>query len=148
MQPKRKSVPCSLGDKFLEVIVKKLKSNLGNDTEGTIKSKVLPCPVFQLYFTDVETVQLLITKKPLEGTPLKISNPRVCNSILITGLAEKTSKQAIEMYFENEKNGGGKIYGDVIYQKDQGKAVVSFCDPKCKVDNICISKSFHHMHFT
>ena len=60
---------------------------------------------------------------------LKISNPPVCNSILVTGLSKRTSKQAIEMYFENERNGGGKIYGDIIYQKDKGVAVVSFCDP-------------------
>ena len=79
-------------------------------------------------FTDMQRV--LSYKKPLEGASLKITNPPVCNSILITGLSEKTSKQAIEMYFENERNGGGKIYGDVIYQKDHQRAVVSFCDPE------------------
>ena len=69
-------------------------------------------------------------KKLLEGAALKISNPPVCNSILITGLTTRTTKDTIEMYFENEKNGGGKIYGDVIYQKEKGMAVVSFCDPE------------------
>jgi hypothetical protein len=74
-------------------------------------------------------------EKPLylEGAVLKISNPPVCNSILISGLTKNTTKDTIEMYFENEKNGGGKIYGDVIYQKDKAKAVVSFCDPQGKV---------------
>ena len=72
-------------------------------------------------------------QKPLEGAVLKISNPPVCNSILISGLTKNTTKDTIEMYFENEKNGGGKIYGDVIYQKDKGKAVVSFCNPQGKV---------------
>ena len=74
--------------------------------------------------------RVLECKKPLEDAILKITNPSVCNSILIAGLSKKTSKQAIEMYFENKKNGGGKIYGDVIYQKDHRRAVVSFCDPE------------------
>ena len=75
---------------------------------------------------------VLRSKKKLEGAVLKFSNPPVCNSVLVAGLAKKTTKQTIEMYFENEKNGGGRIYGEVIYQKDKGKAVVSFCDPHGK----------------
>ena len=74
-------------------------------------------------------------EKPLEGAILKISKPPVCNSILIKGLTKNTTKDTIEMYFENKKNGGGKIYGDAIYQKEKGKAVVSFCDPRGKIDN-------------
>ncbi len=87
-------------------------------------------------FTDMK--KILENKKRLEGAALKISNPPVCNSILITGLTETTTKQAIEMYFEKEKNGGGKIYGDIIHQRDEGKAIVSFCDPhgKFKIRNL------------
>ncbi len=72
-------------------------------------------------------------EKGLEETVLKISNPPVCNSVLVTGLTKNTTKQTIEMYFENKNNGGGKIYGDIIYQNDKGKALVSFCDPQGKV---------------
>ena len=86
------------------------------------------------YSSFVDMKKLLENKKRLEGAVLKISNPPVCNSILITELTRKTTKQAIEMYFEKEKNGGGKIYGDIIYQKDEGKAVVSFCDPHGKFE--------------
>lgn len=75
---------------------------------------------------------VLDCKKKLEGAVLKISTPPVCNSILVTGLTKNTTKQAIEMYFENEQNGGGRTYGDVTYQKDKGRAVVSFCDPQGK----------------
>ena len=71
--------------------------------------------------------------KPLEGATLKFSNPPVCNSILVTGLNRNTTKDGIEMYFESKKHGGGKIYGDIIYQKDQGKAVISFCHPRGKI---------------
>ena len=81
-------------------------------------------------------------ENPLQGAVLKISNPPVCNSILITGLTKSTTKGAIEMYFEHEKNGGGRIYGDVIYQKDNGKAVVSFCDPQGKVKYRVYKKKF------
>jgi hypothetical protein len=78
---------------------------------------------------------VLKNAKPLEGAILEISNPPVCNSILVTGINTwNTTKQALEMYFENENRGGGKIYGDVIYQKDQGQAVVSFCDPDGKIN--------------
>ena len=90
--------------------------------------------------------KVLKYKKPLEGTFLKITNPPVCNSILVTGLSEKTSKQAIEMYFENEKNGGGKIYGDVIYQKDHQRAVVSFCDPEGKFYYLNVDESIFKTH--
>jgi hypothetical protein len=76
---------------------------------------------------------MIENEKPLEGAVLKISNPPVCNTILITGLKRNTTKDLIEMYFENRRNGGGKIYGDVIYQKEKAKAVVSFCDPHGKV---------------
>ncbi|XP_028392341.1 LOW QUALITY PROTEIN: protein mono-ADP-ribosyltransferase PARP14-like [Dendronephthya gigantea] len=92
-------------------------------------------------------------KKKLEGAVLKISNPPVCNSVLVTGLSKKTTKQGIEMYFENERNGGGKIYGDIIYQKDKGIAVVSFCDPNVvrslidkrhKLDQSLLTLRQHH----
>ncbi|XP_028392772.1 protein mono-ADP-ribosyltransferase PARP14-like [Dendronephthya gigantea] len=79
---------------------------------------------------DLDMKRVLDRTKKLEGAVLKISNPPVCNSVLVIGLSDKTSKQTIEMYFENERNGGGRIYGDIIYQRDKGKAVVSFCDPR------------------
>ena len=71
-------------------------------------------------------------KKPLDSAILKFSIPPVCNSILVTGLSRNTTKDGIEMYFESKKHGGGKIYGDIIYQKDQGKAIISFCHPRGK----------------
>ncbi|XP_028392657.1 protein mono-ADP-ribosyltransferase PARP14-like [Dendronephthya gigantea] len=71
-----------------------------------------------------------LNNRRLEGAELKFSNPPVCNSVLVTGLTKKTTKDTIEMFFENERNGGGKIYGDIIYQKDKGIAVVSFCNPR------------------
>ncbi|XP_046849873.1 protein mono-ADP-ribosyltransferase PARP14-like isoform X2 [Xenia sp. Carnegie-2017] len=94
-------------------------------------------------------------KKPLEGAQLKISHPPVCNTLLITGLTHNTTKQAIEMYFESEKNGGGKIYGEVIHQKERGEAIVSFCDPdvvkslSCKDHNLngAVLNVHEHYHF-
>jgi RNA recognition motif-containing protein len=86
-----------------------------------------------LSFTDVN--KILENNKPLEGAFIKISNPPLCNSILVTALTKNTTKNTIEMYFENyERSGGGKIYGDIIYQKYKGKAVVSFCDPQGKLN--------------
>lgn len=81
--------------------------------------------------TDIKN--LLEKGRPLEGALLKMSNPPLCNSILVTGLSANTTKEAIEMYFENERNGGGNIYGDVIYQKSKQRAVVSFCNPQGKL---------------
>ena len=91
--------------------------------------------------------RVLNYKKSLKGAFFKITNPPVCNSILITGLSEKTCKSAIEMYFENEKNGGGKIYGDVIYEKDHQRAVVSFCDPDGNFDYLYAYESIFKIHF-
>ena len=81
----------------------------------------------------MRTVQERSGIRPLEGAVLKISNPPVCNSVSITGLGKNTTKQTIELYFEDEKHGGGKIYGDIIYQEDQGKAIASFCNPNGKI---------------
>jgi predicted RNase H-like HicB family nuclease len=89
------------------------------------------CSRYFLTFTDIK--EILRTEQRLEGAVLKISNPPVCNSILVTGLTKNTTREAIEFYFENEQNGGGKIYGDIIHQKAKGKAVVSFCDPQGNV---------------
>ncbi|XP_028392654.1 protein mono-ADP-ribosyltransferase PARP14-like [Dendronephthya gigantea] len=58
-------------------------------------------------FNDVPDINnVLQNNKKLEGAVLKFSNPPVCNSVLVTGLTKKTTKQTIEMFFENEKNGG------------------------------------------
>ena len=75
---------------------------------------------------------VLKTQKALDGAVLKISFPPVCNSVLVSGLSSNTTKGTIEMYFERQSNGGGKIYGDIIHQKHKRIAVVSFCDPDGK----------------
>ena len=89
---------------------------------------------FVFFLTDIQ--KIMETERHLDGATLKFSNPPVCNSILITGLSRNTTKDIITMYLENKS--GGKIYGDVIYQKDTGKAAVSFCDPQGKVKYIIL----------
>ena len=74
-------------------------------------------------------------KRPLEGAFLKFTNPPVCNSILVTGLSKETTKDAIELKFENSKYGGGEIL-DVVYQQDEGKAVIFYFDPNGKNENM------------
>ena len=122
---------------FLKTLGNDARVHIASVSNCIISAQTFEC-TFLTYiiifcFTDIRTVQERSGIRRLEGADLKISNPPVCNSVLITCLNKNTTKQTIEMYFENEKNGGGKIYGDIIYQKDQGKAVVSFCDPSGKV---------------
>ena len=68
----------------------------------------------------------------LEGAVLKISNPPICHSVLMTGFNKETTKNAIELKFENSKYGGGEIL-DIVYQQEQGKAVISFLDTNGKI---------------
>ncbi|XP_046848016.1 protein mono-ADP-ribosyltransferase PARP14-like [Xenia sp. Carnegie-2017] len=81
------------------------------------------------FHRDLENEKVIKKNRKLDGAALRISFPPVCNSVLVRGLSSNTAKDTIEMYFEREQNGGGKIYGDIIHQKDKGIAVVSFCDP-------------------
>ena len=71
-------------------------------------------------------------KKKLEGVILKITHPPVCNSILVTGISKDTTKDGLELRFENSKYGGGEIL-NVVYQESKGKAIISFLDPSGKI---------------
>ena len=92
--------------------------------------------------------------KHLEDAVLKISNPPICHSVLMTGFNKKTTKNAIELKYENPKYGGGEIL-DIVYQQEEGKAVLSFLDPNseiyifnkiiiCSIYIYSISISFSH----
>ena len=70
--------------------------------------------------------------KRFEGAVLKISNPPICHSVLMTGFNQETTKNAIELKYENPKYGGGEIL-DVVYQQEEGKAVISFFEPNGKI---------------
>ena len=71
-------------------------------------------------------------KRKLEGITPKITQPPLCNSILVTGISKDTTKDALELRFENSKFGGGEIL-NVIYQESKGKAIISFFEPSGKI---------------
>lgn len=66
--------------------------------------------------------------RTIEDVYPEISNPPICNSILVTGIPEGTTKDSVDLQFENPKNGGGEIYHAEHFKKE-GKAIISFYDP-------------------
>jgi len=69
--------------------------------------------------------------KGLAGKRLRLELVPICTSILVTGLKKETSDDTIQLYFENEKRGGGK---DVSKMERKGKdeVLVHFEDPSSK----------------
>ena len=84
------------------------------------------------YFKDMNKVTQKAKIKRFEGAMLRISNPPICHSVLMTGFNKETTKNAIEIKFANPKYGGGEIL-DVVYQQEEGKAVIYFFDPNGKM---------------
>lgn len=69
--------------------------------------------------------------KGLDKCKLRLERVPICTSLLVTGLRNETSQDAIQLYFENMKRSGGKDVSHVE-RKGKDKAIVSFEDPGCK----------------
>ena len=54
-------------------------------------------------------------------------------TIEVTGLSATTTKDSIEMFFENKRRSGGGEVEHVDYAPDQGKAIVTFANAESKL---------------
>ena len=79
--------------------------------------------MFRFYLSDIDAI---IQK--FKGCSLKAECVKVTNCILVQGLKPQTSKDIIEVYFENSRKSGGGIVMDVTYYAEENKATVTFED--------------------
>ena len=65
----------------------------------------------------------------LQGCLLKAECVQVSNCILVQEPSPDTSAKMMQLYFENEKSGGGKV-AEIQYNGEERKAIVTFEDWK------------------
>ena len=66
-------------------------------------------------------------KRCLDSTKVSIEQVPVCSSILVSGLSDNTTPDAIKLHFESGRNSGGLVKG-VQFVPGSGRAV--FEDPR------------------
>ena len=81
-----------------------------------------------LYFLDFKGIKTKGEKRELNSAKVSIQQVPARKSILVSGLAENTTRDAIELHFESQRNSGGPVES-VQFAPKSGKAVVVFQDP-------------------
>lgn len=81
-----------------------------------------------LYFLDFKRIKTKGEKRKLDSVKVSIKQVPACTSILVSGLSENTTHDAIELHFESQRNSGGPVES-VQFVPKSGRAVVVFQDP-------------------
>ena len=68
-------------------------------------------------------------ERGLDSAKVIIEQVPVCTSIVVSGISDNTTCDAIELYFESPKYGGGPVKR-VEFIPKSGRAVVVFQDPQ------------------
>ena len=68
-------------------------------------------------------------KRCLDSAKVSIEQVPVCTSILVNGLSDNTTRDAIKLHFESGRNSGGLVK-EVRFVPGSGRAVVMFEDPR------------------
>ncbi|KAL3863208.1 hypothetical protein ACJMK2_004974 [Sinanodonta woodiana] len=84
---------------------------------------------------DLQKLQDACQKKKLEGATLVISQVPISRCVLVTNLAATTSKDTVQLYFENARRSGGGPVEKVEINKEAGECLVYFEDLKV-VDSV------------
>lgn len=53
------------------------------------------------------------------------------DTIQVSGLTKKVSKETVQLYFENTRRSGGGDISDIVEEED-GTMLIKFCDPQGK----------------
>ena len=64
----------------------------------------------------------------MDAAKVTIEQVPVCTSIVVSGISDNTTRDAIELYFESGRYGGGPV--ERVELLNGGRAVVVFQDPK------------------
>ena len=79
--------------------------------------------VFLFYYIDYMALRCLVSTKPIHGKMISIRKVPKPTSILVIGITEKVTKEFLELYFENDRYGGGEVKAEYF---GSGYAVVKF----------------------
>lgn len=85
--------------------------------------------MFSIQFPDFKKIKTKGEKRGLDSAKVSIERVPVCASILVSGISDDTTHDAIELYFESQRNSGGPV-AKVQFQPKSGRAVVAFQDPR------------------
>ena len=81
-----------------------------------------------LYFLDFQRIKTKGEKRPLDSAEVSIQQVPACKSILVSGLSDNTTDDAILLHFESRRNNGGPVE-KVEFVPNSDRAVVVFQDP-------------------
>ncbi|XP_052770986.1 protein mono-ADP-ribosyltransferase PARP14-like [Mya arenaria] len=84
---------------------------------------------------DIERLELVCNRKPLEGSYLKVSCVPISNCILVSNISYSATKDMIELYFRNYNRSNGGPVSKVEIFENQGYCLVYFNDYKT-VDSV------------
>ena len=88
--------------------------------------RIYLCCFFILDFSRIKTKG---EKRGLNSAKVAIEHVPVCKSILVSGISDNTTHDAIELHFESRRNSGGPVES-IHFVPKSGRAVVVFEDPK------------------
>ena len=81
------------------------------------------------YHLAFSKIKIKAEERGLDSAKVTIKQVPVCTSIIVSGISDNTTRDAIELYFESPKYGGGPVERIEFIPKG-GRAVVVFQDPK------------------
>ena len=81
------------------------------------------------YHLDFSKIKTKGEQRGVDSAKVTIEQVPVTASILVSGISNDTTHDAIELYFESSRYGGGPVER-VDFIPQDGKAVVVFQDPK------------------
>ncbi|KAL5021121.1 hypothetical protein ScPMuIL_000276, partial [Solemya velum] len=85
---------------------------------------------------DFEKLQTACRTKTLEQAHLTISKVPVSNCIKVTGISEKTTKDTLTFYFENQRHGGGELE-NIVFEREEDYCLVYFQEASV-VDSVLV----------
>ena len=80
-----------------------------------------------LYTLDFSKIKTKGEKRGLDSAKVSIEQVPICTSILVSGLSDNTTHDAIEFHFESVRNNGGPVK-KVDFAPGSDRAVVVFQD--------------------
>ncbi len=84
------------------------------------------------FYTDINSVITKFGKKKLKKSTISAEQVKVTDGILVQGLEADTSRDMIELYFENQRKSGGGPVNEVEVNEEENTAFVSFEDWQSK----------------
>ena len=82
-----------------------------------------------MYHLDFSKIKTKGEERGLDSAKVTIEQVLVNKSIVVSGIPNDTTRDAIELYFESRRYGGGPVERVEFIPKG-GRAVVVFQDPK------------------